>query len=273
MGDWLNQLFDLNDSDAEVWASPFQNPASPARWGWVARIQAYWHVYQFGQKFITPDYHHTLDEAFADPDFPIHKSNNGIHQFRHLNTFVYENGTEGKGTKALFSNIINPRDGAMIFENNFSPWYESAEHGGDIPKLNRLSDLAYFQWLDSCKATGIAPSRLRVVFRVRIMYPPAFKTIVQALRRGAGRTTIPSWKDRVTFPINSLPGLAILATAQGASTVWFLVQHRKTLGAKRIVGVTVWGGDGEHRFSDSLIITGEEMFAASVNLRFIITDA
>ncbi|KAJ0160650.1 hypothetical protein CTA2_7587, partial [Colletotrichum tanaceti] len=239
------------------WASPFQDPANIAKWGWVPYIQAPWH----------------LDEAFANPEFPVDKSNNGIHRFSHEKDFKYDNSTKGQFTYAHYTNTINPRAGAFIFDSNFSPTYRrTKKEMGDVPDLNRMSDLAYFQWQDSCQATGVALNSLRVVFHAYILYCLSFDTIIEALRQ-EGHTKVPSWKDQVTFSMDSLGGLAILATAQGASTVWFLVQHREELGAKRITEVVVWGGKGEFKFPDLDTSTAADLDDVVLNLRFTITDA
>lgn len=40
--------------------------------------------------------------------------------------------------------------------------------------------------------------------------------------------------------MDSRPGQAILGTLQGASTALFLIQHKATLGHKKITEVAVW---------------------------------
>ncbi|WQF82575.1 hypothetical protein CDEST_07589 [Colletotrichum destructivum] len=244
-GAWLNDLFSLSDREAKQWASPFQ-PADISTWG--------------------PSFGASLDAAFNDPAFPIDKSNNGIYRFLHNKSFRYKDGRKGKPTHAKYANVANPRAGAFVFDSNWSPKYKLAEGGkGDIPDLDTLSDIAYFQWQQSCNAVGVATSSLKVIFRSHVIYAPTFNTVVEAIR-GAGYKEVPGWDERITFSMESREGLAILGSANGASTAWFLIQHRAELGAKKIKEVVVWDYYGGFRFDTKMDDT-------VLNLRFTVVDA
>ncbi|KAK1978875.1 hypothetical protein LZ30DRAFT_598142 [Colletotrichum cereale] len=265
-GIWLKSLFSLNDEDAKQWASPFQNAADVITWGWTPRLQASWWPYIDKDGPIKAEFGKDLDKAFADPALKVDKSTNGVYQFLHDTEFKYKDGRKGKPTLAKYKNVANPRSGAFIFDSNWSPKYQQARLGrGDVPDLDTLSDLAYFQWQDSCVYTGTALSSLKVIFRAHVEYLPSFWTVVEAMIE-AGHQRIPSWNRRVTFSMDSSGGLAILGSAHGASTAWFLIQHRETLGAKRIKEAVVWGGGYGYEFH-------ENPKKAKLTIRFTIVDA
>lgn len=66
--------------------------------------------------------------------------------------------------------------------------------------------------------------------------------------------------------MESREGLAILGSTNGASTAWFLIQHREELGAKKIKEVVVWDFYGGFRFDTKMDDT-------ALNLRFTVVDA
>ncbi|KAK6223541.1 hypothetical protein QIS74_03485 [Colletotrichum tabaci] len=237
-GEWLNSLFSLNDEDAKKWASPFQDSQEVFDWGWTP--QAFFP--ENGDPDSIPvEYENKLDEAFKDPKFPVDKLNNVLFYFLHDTEFKYKDGRTGKPTEASYANVANARDGAFIFDSNYSPTYrQETNKKGDVPDLDTLSDLAYFQWQEGCKAIGVGFRDLKVIFRASVSHATTFATVMEAMRKG-NHPRVPAWKDRVTFKMDSPEGLAILGSGNGASTAWFLIQHREELGAKRITEVVVWG--------------------------------
>lgn len=108
-------------------------------------------------------------------------------------------------------------------------------------------------------------TNLKLIFRTHITYQKTFDIIIQALREG-GHQSVPGWDQRITFQIDSDPGLAILGSTHGASTAWMLLQHKYRLGLKAIKEVTVWGTNGGFAFDAPVKET-------KLNLRFTIIDA
>ncbi|WQF77168.1 hypothetical protein CDEST_02182 [Colletotrichum destructivum] len=108
-------------------------------------------------------------------------------------------------------------------------------------------------------------TNLKVIFRAHITYEQTLNIIVQALRKG-GHQRIPGWDERVTFPMDSDEGLAILGTTHGASTAWMLIQHKQKLGLKTIKEVVVWESNGGFSLDQDVKVT-------KINLRFTVVDA
>ncbi|WQF83651.1 hypothetical protein CDEST_08665 [Colletotrichum destructivum] len=265
-GEWLNGLFSLNDEDAKKWASPYQNPDELFDWGWTPYVQAPWLPLQEGQKVRKPEFGDKLDAAFKDPEFPVDKEKLALYRFVHDKEFEYKDGRKGEPTEARYYNVASPQDGAFIFDSNWSPTYQRKEDRiGDVPDLDTLSDLAYFQWRDSCQAVGVEFGSLKVIFRSNIYYAPTFNTIIETMRQ-ADYSQVPGWDKRVTFSMDSQEGHAILGSAHGASTAWFLIQHREELGAKRLKEVVVWGATGAFGLD-------MDMEVANLTLRFTVTNA
>ncbi|KAI8168064.1 hypothetical protein K4K49_011285 [Colletotrichum sp. SAR 10_70] len=166
---------------------------------------------------------------------------------------------------AHYTNVVNPKSGAFIFDSNFSPTYAKNENKkGDIPDLDTASDIAYFQWRDGCLSGGDDVKSLKVVFRSHIVYNKTFQIVMEALRR-AKYTEVPEWDKRITFKMDTDEGLAILGSTHGASTAWMLIQHKAELGLKDITEVVVWAANGAFPLTRNPNL-------ANLNLRFTIVD-
>ncbi|TEA10519.1 hypothetical protein C8034_v009635 [Colletotrichum sidae] len=263
-GEWLKGLF---PAAADVVPSPYDDPDDLEKWGWVP--------YVWRPPFTTkkPDFGNKLDEAFADTAFPVDMEQSALYNVVHEKEFTYKNGRKGQPTRGHYTNVAVARSGAFIFDSNFSPKYARVsnkainpnKNPGDIPDLDTLSDLAWFQWHDSCMAIGASPGSLKVVFRSRITYVPTYDTVIEALRK-AGHDRVPGWNQRITLSMDEDEGMAILGTAHGASTAWMLLQHKKDMGLKAIKEVVVWGSQGGFPL-------GASALASTLNLRFTIVDA
>lgn len=166
---------------------------------------------------------------------------------------------------AHYTNVVNPKSGAFIFDSNYSPTYAKSTNGkGDIPDLDTASDIAYFQWRDGCLSGGDDPKSLKVIFRSHIVYNKTFQIVMEALRR-AKYTQVPEWDQRITFKMDTDEGLAILGSTHGASTAWMLIQHKEELGLKDITEVVVWAANGAFPLTRNPNL-------ANLNLRFTIVD-
>lgn len=162
--------------------------------------------------------------------------------------------------------MANPPSGAFIFDNNYSPRYEVTKNGkGDVPDLDTLSDIAYFQWLSACQYKNKSPTTLKVVFRAGVSYKPTFDIAIQALK-DEKFDQVPGWDKRAVFKMDSRPGRALLGSTHGAGIAWMLIQHKEKLGIKTITEVTVWGSKGGFGFK-------EKPHTVRLNLRFVIKDA
>ncbi|TDZ58525.1 hypothetical protein CTRI78_v005338 [Colletotrichum trifolii] len=268
-GRWLKGLFPLTNEQAQDYnggksiASPFRLPVELDNWGWSSHMLRW----PFPAEEDWPQYEDSLDEAFADSAFPVDQTK-GIALFTsHDRQFEFRDGSPGKPTGAQYTNVVNPQSGAIIFDANWSPKAMKAEskaNKGDVPDLDTLSDIAYFQWLIGGKIANIHPNNLKLVFRAHIIYKPTFDIIVEAFRR-SGHEKVPGWADRVTFQMNTDEGLAILGSTHGSSTAWLLLQHKELIGLKDIKEVTIWDSKGGFALDHSIKDT-------NLNLRFTIVD-
>ncbi|KAK2026561.1 hypothetical protein LX32DRAFT_701329 [Colletotrichum zoysiae] len=185
-GEYLRSLMPLDNAQAAQAnggvsvASPFQDPNDAARWGWT--LETSW--YPFKDE-MDPLYTRFLRQAFQDTEFPVDVEQSGVYYYLHDKEFTQSNGREGEPTKASYSSVVNPSAGAFIFEENMSPKYVVQEYRrGNVPDLNTLSDLAFLQWLEGCRHKNADPKDLKVIFRARITYEPAFRTVIDALKEG-----------------------------------------------------------------------------------------
>ncbi|KAH0421283.1 hypothetical protein CcaCcLH18_13510 [Colletotrichum camelliae] len=287
-GDYLKSLFPLSNSAAQqrnsgvIVATPWQDPNAVERWGWTREI--HWGPFNtvdagtdsdddgfnddsdFDEFDATPGFGNLLDVTFADPRYPVDPAENGLSTYMHANNFYKRDGSSvGVATHASYQNVLNPRSGAIIFDRNFSPRFQIEENKiGDVPDLEQLSDLVYFQWLDACQAKGVHPSNVKLIYRSNVTYRPTFNVVLQALYN-KGHQFVPGWNNRVILSMDTEEGLAILGSTHGAGAALFLIQHKAALGNKRITEVTVWGGSAGFRFD-------ADPEYAGLSLRFTVSD-
>ncbi|KAK1980410.1 hypothetical protein LZ30DRAFT_659455 [Colletotrichum cereale] len=260
MGIVLRELLRLSNKEAQEMnkgisiVSPFQDYRDLRRWGWTTRIT--WYPFKRninGGRGGIPSYGNGLDEAFKDRVFPINKRQMGVYQFVQDKPFKPSNGS--------YTNVVNPKAGAFIFDDNWSPSAWVKDKGkGNIPELNALSDVAFLQWEDACQYKGVDVKNLKVVFRSNIVTKSSVTIIEQALKE-SGYKRAPGWKDRAVFSMDTRAGAAILGSTHGAAVAWMLLQHKDKLGLKTITEVAVWNSE----------VLGKVLPA--VNLRFKIKVA
>ncbi|KAK1974937.1 hypothetical protein LZ30DRAFT_810307 [Colletotrichum cereale] len=238
--------------------SPFQNSHKDLlRWGWTPFIR-------WGPKL---SYFSSIDDelsnALKDPAFPVDKEEMGLYDYKQIREFE-KSGTLSMATRGQYTNLVNPKAGAFLFDSNWSPSYEAAMNGIEVvPDLNALSDIAFFQWEDACQHESVNIRNLKVVFRGQVTYAPTKDIVIQALKE-SGHRKLPGWKDRAVFTMNDEGGAAILGSTHGSGVAWMLIQHKDKLGIKTVTEVAVWGPYGGHeRFGP---------WGSGMHLRFTIKD-
>ncbi|KAK2592781.1 hypothetical protein QQS21_009524 [Conoideocrella luteorostrata] len=215
-------------------ASPWVKSTSLPKWGWKG-----W----FNRKNIKPYYKNNLDAAFKDKDAMISKNTEMLYTDKHINCYKID-GTPRYATKAVYSNVMNPKSGAIIADFNFSPSSQSPNlKPKELPSLKNWSDIVYFQWANACRLTGVKKSSLKYIFRAHIVNQNTYDVVADAVEL-RGRKKIPSWKNRITIPMSTPEGKAILGTPHGAGAAYLLIQHKMQLGNKEITHVTVWDSFG-----------------------------
>ncbi|KAL0943626.1 uncharacterized protein CTRU02_201513 [Colletotrichum truncatum] len=269
-GQYLRDLFPLDDEKAAEYnggksvVSPFQDPVAVTRNGWSTYI----FPYPFDQKgALDPSYGNILDAAFADKDLPVDQKESTVYYYMHNRRFLKDGQFKEQPTKAVYSNVVVPASGAFIFDENYSPKYRQGQlKEGDIPDLDTLSDIAYFQWRDGCQVKSVPTNSLKVIFRSHISHKGTYDYVVQALEE-ADYKRVPGWADKAVFSMESRQGQAILGTVHGSGTAWMLIQHKQALGLKKISEVAVFGHGTGFDFKQDP--NGKY---ANLNLRFTIED-
>ncbi|KAK2008560.1 hypothetical protein LZ32DRAFT_631571 [Colletotrichum eremochloae] len=262
-GQYLKKLFPLDEEEATQFnggvtvASRFKDPSVLKANGWTRYI--YWFPYEKNTgdrpprfRFLTPipegfdleipkqpTYEHDLNNAFADTDHPVDKTKAGVYHYRHDRRFgTFKNK---KPTFASNANVLVPASSAIIFDDDTSP--EAMKKYwklGSVPKLHRVSDIAFFQWMDACKAQNVNPKSLKLMFVSHVINYETYKVVVDALVE-TGHKRMPAYTDRIVFSMDSRQGQAILGSTWGSALSWMLIQHKKELGLKKITKVAVWG--------------------------------
>ncbi|KAK1963036.1 hypothetical protein LY78DRAFT_749323, partial [Colletotrichum sublineola] len=183
-GEFVRALMPLDNAEAAEKdhgfsvVSKFQDPKDATRWGWT--VDTAWYPYR---KDLEPLHTDLLWEAFEDPTLPVNQEKSGVYYHLHDKEFKEPYGEEGWPTGAFYSNVINPSAGAFMFDENISPRQIFKQTGvGTIPALNRLSDIAFLQWLEACQHEKTDPRDLRVIFQAHVTYKPTFETVVDALK-------------------------------------------------------------------------------------------
>ncbi|KAK2730619.1 hypothetical protein CKAH01_02447 [Colletotrichum kahawae] len=288
-GQYLKDLFPLDDAKAAEYnggasvASPYQDPSALKPNGWTRYI--FWYPSEtdtgdneapfgkvtdpaFADKGLmidkTPGYEDLLDDAFADKDHTVDQKETGYYYYRHDREF----DEVKKPTMASYANALVPASGAFIFDEDFSPKYRKEVWGlGDVPDLDTMSDVAFFQWIDACKAKNVAPTTLKLIFLSHVTNQKTYDIVVDALKE-TKHAKVPGWADKAVFSMDSRQGQAVLGSVWGAATSWMLIQHKKELGLKKITEVAVWGLNNGFAFEED-----PEGEIANLNMRFVIEDA
>jgi hypothetical protein len=143
-------------------------------------------------------------------------------------------------THGFFMQVINPNTGVIVAHNNTSVLEAAREEKLDVklPDLRNWSDVAYLQW----KSLAAENSDLKCVLRYNITNH-ATCTIVKLINAGNDIVAKP-WPG-ITYNTTSQEGQALLATPNGSSVAYMLVQHKKQLGHKIVDKVTVFAHNWE----------------------------
>ncbi|KAJ0161715.1 hypothetical protein CTA2_5705 [Colletotrichum tanaceti] len=269
-GEYLQSLFPLNNEDAQQQndgkpvVSPWQDAKAVAQWGWSVRIKRASFSSFSGDPLDEdmPSFGSTLNLAFQNLDHFAGPTRNAVCVSKHDQEFTLEDGSLGQPTNAIYKNVLNPSEGVIIFDWNISPkeLVLNKKQKGNIPELQHLADLLYFQWLKACEVEGAETSNIKTIFRVEVLRQGASHAFREALY-WAGISNIPPWEMRVTYSMDTIPGLMILGSPAGIDAAYFLIQHKAEFGLKEISEVTLWGYPLELASEDTLLV-----------LRFTVVD-
>ncbi|KAK2040846.1 hypothetical protein LZ31DRAFT_568410 [Colletotrichum somersetense] len=289
-GQYFNKLFPLDEEKAAEFnggisvASPFKDPSALKLNGWSRYI--YWfpfkkntgdprpiwkfkftdRAWRLGLRISKwPEYDNDLNNAFADSDHPVDQTKAGVYHYRHDRKFGIDR--KKKPTYSSYANVHVPASGAIIFDYDFSPETKQKELKlGDVPELHRLSDIAFFQWIDACKAKNVDPKSLKLMFISHVINVETYNVVVDALLTSF-HDRMPNFARKVVFSMDTKQGQAILGSKWGSALSWMLIQHKKELGLKKITEVAVWG------LRDGFFLPTNGQIVGTLEMRFVVEDA
>ncbi|KAK2007744.1 hypothetical protein LZ32DRAFT_593364 [Colletotrichum eremochloae] len=288
-GQYLKKLFPLNEQTATLFnggktvASPFKDPSALKLNGWTRYI--YWFPYTKntgdpeprlkwpdpvvppGYRLSvspTPTYGPELDEAFADKRHPVDQTKGASYTYRHDKKFGPK---KEKATFSSYSNVLVPASGAFIFDLDSSPKFsKEAWNLGNVPELQKVSDIAFFQWIDACRAKNVDPKALKLMFISHVANYETYSLVKDVLFY-TGYTRVPPFAEKIVFSMESLQGQAILGSVWGSALSFMLIQHKKELGLKKITEVAIWG------LRNGFNLPTNDELVGTMEMRFIVEDA
>ncbi|GKZ29769.1 hypothetical protein AbraIFM66950_006399 [Aspergillus brasiliensis] len=148
-------------------------------------------------------------------------------------------------TYGFFMNVMSPKAGLIIAENNRSP---AAMSSGQHCPLEKWSDVVWLSYAALARSTGSSVGNLKYLVRTHIVNPET-KSVLKIVCGGP----CPAWPGE-TFDINQKKkggtlinqnGLALLGTPNGGGAAWLLINHKQQLGNKTPVSVIAWTTEGE----------------------------
>ncbi|KAK5122394.1 hypothetical protein LTR85_003978 [Meristemomyces frigidus] len=164
------------------------------------------------------------------------------------------NGKQYWATQADYTNVYNPRQGAIIANFNYGPLIQIqrnglAEEHPDItaPPLKQWSDVVFLEYQSECQAQGQPIDRLQYFFRYQTQDPRTEYVVDACLDPAQDRPDeydeAPAFGSRRVYTMDTEEGKALLASPNGSGVAWFLIQHRQQLGHKRVRSVSVFRED------------------------------
>ena len=110
-----------------------------------------------------------------------------------------------------------------------------------VPKQSFWSDIAWAQWKEQCRqdVPPSNPAGLKYILHDAIDTPNTKYIMEQAVDPYTINMHLDADWPRVTLPIDSRGGLALLGTAHGTGAARILFDHRQDI-RKKVQKVTVW---------------------------------
>lgn len=142
-------------------------------------------------------------------------------------------------TYGNYLDTLNPKDGVILADRNYSPAVMDSKAGAKLPDLQRWSDVVWLLWAMACEEEGVGVGNLKYVFRVNIINDDTNFIVSKALES----TSVGPWPGK-EFEMDTDQGKAILATPNGRGVAWFLIDHQTQMGTKTVKSVVVFSTKG-----------------------------
>lgn len=171
----------------------------------------------------------------------------------HMPTYGFHEQVTSTTVNAAVIIILNAWDPAFMtgYRNN-----GVVAADDDLPEVGYWSDIGFIEFsrlghfgFTSPEDFAEADPPRRGAFRrppkwilVPLVWGPnPTLTVISHCLISYGLTSIPTWENRVTFPIGSFCFEAILGTQHGTSLAWFLINHKYRFGKATLLSVTIFG--------------------------------
>lgn len=166
---------------------------------------------------------------------------------------VTVDGAHYPPTTAYFMTMMSSELGLLIAYNNVSPaeaLYLEEIVDQPTPKLERWSDAAFLQWIDSVPEDKV--KGIKFVLRQTVVNDDTIEVIAHIMKQhGPFETPYPEWPG-VEVEIESDDGKALLGTPNGRGIAWILAQHREALRWKIPTKITIFQPESCRKYSRSL---------------------
>ncbi|KAH3918078.1 hypothetical protein HBH56_031680 [Parastagonospora nodorum] len=149
-------------------------------------------------------------------------------------------------TGAINQLAINTNDGIVLFQSAISPkvatrsnWdHEAAEN--ELPQLRSRADFAFLEWW-ALRRRDVIPKTALFSCAISDITDLATHRLISRYILARGMFDMENWPaQNSVFNTNTPEGLALLGSPAAQPCVALLVQHKKDLGIKQIVSVTVF---------------------------------
>ncbi|KAF2016664.1 hypothetical protein BU24DRAFT_451148 [Aaosphaeria arxii CBS 175.79] len=221
--------------------SQWRNPQDIADWGWTRANSVYFRDFERGK----PDT--TFLSAIGASSRRQHEGGpNWLHGWEHTTETVHD-GVTYPSTAGMYCTIMNVDDGVMIGWSRWAPSYAGQHMKSPpvytFPKLARWSDMAYIDWVQHANARQKPASNIQYFANLNIINDLT-ESIIEFVFDSPNLQddcASFSWERRVSYPMDSEEGKALLASPNGNGIAWFLLQHKSTFGERTTVDrVEVW---------------------------------
>jgi hypothetical protein len=155
-------------------------------------------------------------------------------------------GTPYRCTGAVYQIAINGNGGIVFFQPSISlkvatskNWDHEARDE-ELPKLRSRSDLAFLEWWAVRRRPGVAKTALYYC-AISDITDLATHRLISRYIIARGMYDMEGWPaSNSIFNTNTPEGLALLGSPPAQACAALLIQHKKDLGIKQIVSVTVF---------------------------------
>lgn len=151
--------------------------------------------------------------------------------------------TASQESGGFYSNIYNTASGVIIADNLLSP-AEALKKGnkqGKAPGFASWADVAFLQYEELSRKNGDNTQDLKYIFQAVISKDETI-SVVEFIEEKNDQG-VRDWDHKLTFPLNSDEGKALIGTPNGKGAGWLAATYKNQLGNKTIKDISVFTED------------------------------